>query len=145
MLCLEVSLNGQRLAVAGIADAESLTASVNVLPGFNECRVEVVGNVDPEGQPPLEAQWLSVPVELGGRVEVRFFESDTPTRAKLHRFDPTVQASDGVPLVCAFCGKDQDAVQGAMIAGRNAVVCHECVRFLGELVTEDVREPTDAP
>jgi hypothetical protein len=136
VLCLEVTVDGKRVAIAGVADAESVTANIRLLPGFNEYRLEVAGDVVPEGQPPSEAYWLNMPLETGASVEVRCVESTEPSPADLHRFDPTATATDGVPLVCAFCGKDHLSVEG-MISGRNAMVCHECVRIMGDLVNDE--------
>ena len=133
MLCLEISIDGKRHAIAGIEDAESVTASVRLLPGFNEYRLEVDGDVVPEGQPASAAHWLSKPLEAGSRVELRCVESAEPSPAELHRFDPAAKQMDGVELVCAFCERDAKSVEG-MISGRKAMVCHECVRIMAEVL-----------
>ena len=69
------------------------------------------------------------------------FESDDPSTPKLSRVDPTAAASDDIPCVCAFCGKDSQQTEG-MVASRKAMICRSCICYLYEVVSDDDEEST---
>ena len=135
MLCLEVSVNGEKKVLAGIGGAEALNAAVRIFPTLGAADVHVSGEVVPDNQPPAEATWLHAALNRGDEVTVRIVESGDPTPAHLERTDPNSGATDSVPVTCAFCGKPNIEVDG-MVASARAIICHSCVKDLYELVTE---------
>lgn len=135
MLCLEVSVNGEKKVLAGVIDAEALSAAIRILPGLGVAVVHVTGDVVPDDQPPAEATWFHADLARGDEVTVRLVESENPSPARLGRTDPGSGATDAVPMICAFCGKPGTEVD-AMIASTRALICHGCVKYLHELVTE---------
>lgn len=141
MICLEVTINGAQRVVAGVATADSVSASVTVHPGFNQAWVKVDGEIAPDGQPSADAHWLTSSAALGDVVQIRLIESNEPTAPVLGRID--LQASpvptDGIPFVCAFCGKEPKDVEG-MLASRKAMICRGCLRELSAIANDD-----DAP
>jgi hypothetical protein len=134
MICLEVQVNGQRRIVAGVAAAEVINATVSLYPGLNEGWLEVAGTVVPEDQPVADARWLAAALSAGDVVQVRVVDSEAPATPTVSRTDPRAQATDGIPLVCAFCDKSQDQVPG-MIASRKAMICPECVGYLHDIIS----------
>lgn len=139
MLCLEVSVNGERKTLAGVADAETLSAAIRSYPGLGESNVLVTGEVLPTGQPTAEAKWFSCPLKVGDEVSVRLVDSNDPSPVQLGRVNPTNVATDSVPIICAFCGKPHTDVE-AMIASTRAFICRACVMVLYELATEPASE-----
>ena len=67
---------------------------------------------------------------------IRIVEADVPVAPTLSRSDPSVEAIDGVKLVCAFCGKSHMEIQ-KMYAGTKAVICNECVGLLHQMAIAD--------
>jgi hypothetical protein len=139
MLCLEVSVNGEKKVVAGVVDAEALNAAIRVFPGLGVADVHVTGDVVPDDQPPAEATWFHADLARGDEVTVRLVESENPSPAKLGRTDPGSVATDSVPIICAFCGNPSTEVD-AMIASTRALICHSCVKCLYGLVAESEGE-----
>jgi hypothetical protein len=146
VLCLEVTINGERRVVAGAAMAETLSASVTVHPGFDHAWVIVDGAIAPEEQPTADANWLTTSAALGDLVQIRLVESNDPTTPRLGRADLETRPvpTDAIPFVCAFCGKEPKDVEG-MLASRKAMICHGCVREFHAIATDegaadDIRE-----
>ncbi len=135
MLCLEVSVNGEKKTLAGTADAETVNAAIRIFPGLGQADVHVTGDIVPEDQPGAEATWLLTALKRGDEVTVRLVESDNPSPPLLGRTDPGAGATDSIPRTCAFCSKPHTEVD-AMIASTNAHICHGCVRVLYEMVTD---------
>jgi ClpX C4-type zinc finger len=135
VLCLEVTINGEQRVLAGVATAETISASVTVHPGFNQAWITVDGEVAPEGQPNADAHWLTGSAALGDVVQIRLVESNAPTAPRLGRIDLSVKARDDIPFVCAFCGKEPKDVQG-MLASRKAMICRGCLRELQAIASE---------
>jgi hypothetical protein len=129
VICVEVSLNGVPLTIAGEPSAESIEASVGVYPGFNESWLRVTGETTPTKQPPAHAQWASATLKIGDVVQFRLIESSEPSVPQLGRADTSVAASDDIPFICGFCGKPAHEVDG-MMAGNLAMICLGCVRTL---------------
>ena len=136
MICLEVSVNGQRRVVAGAAAAEVINATVSLYPDLAEGWLEIAGSVVGEGQPVADARWLAAALAAGDVVAVRLVESEQATAPALSRTDPTARASDQIPLVCAFCDKTQAEISG-MVASRKAVICPECIAYLHDIISAD--------
>lgn len=136
MICLEISVNGQRRVVAGAASAEVINATVSLYPQLAEGWLEVAGSVVGEQQPVADARWLAAALAAGDVVQVRMVESEQAADPALSRTDPTARASDQIPLVCAFCDKTQAQVDG-MIASRKAVICPECIAYLHDIISAD--------
>jgi len=136
LICLEVNVNGQRRVVAGVEAAEVINATVSLYPGLQEGWLEVSGSVVPEQQPAADARWLAAALAAGDVVEVRLVDSEQAVAPTLSRTVPSDRASDGIPLVCAFCDKTHDEVPG-MIASRKAVICPECVGYLHDIISAD--------
>ena len=137
MICLEISVNGQRRIVAGDAAAEVINATVSLYPDLNEGWLEIAGSVVTEQQPPIaDALWLAAALSAGDVVQVRLVESEQAEAATLSRTDPTARASDRIPLVCAFCDKSQEEVAG-MVASRKAMICPQCIAYLHDIMSAD--------
>jgi hypothetical protein len=136
LISLEIIVNGQRRAIAGVAEAELLTATVSLYPAVKDGWLDVSGAVLPADQPSADANWLSAALTMGDRVEVRLVESEQPQPPKLSRTDPTAQASDGIPTVCAFCEKTYLQVEG-MMSSRKAMICRGCVEYLHEMMNPE--------
>jgi hypothetical protein len=75
-------------------------------------------------------------LSVGDKVEVQVIEADNPVAPNLSRTDPTLRASDEIPFVCAFCGKDSQQTEG-MIASHKAMICRDCVCYLHEMIGEN--------
>jgi len=144
VISLEVSVNGQRRTVAGIAEAELLNATVSLYPTVKDGWLDVSGSVVPEGQPPADASWLAAALAVGDIVEVRLVDSAAAEAPKLTRVDPTAPATDEVPFVCAFCDKTHLEVTG-MVASRRAMICPECVGYLHEMMSVPDNDAGDEP
>jgi hypothetical protein len=142
MLCLEVIINGEQRVVAGAAMAEAVSASVTFHPGFNQAWIKVDGEIAPEGQPNADAHWLTSSAAVGDVVQIRLIESDDPTTPTLGRIDlEAIPApTDGIPFVCAFCGKEPKDVEG-MLASRKAMICRGCLRELHAIAGDDDAAP----
>jgi hypothetical protein len=138
VLCLEVTINGEQRVLAGVAMAETLSASVTAHPGFNQAWIKVDGEIAPEGQPNADAHWLTSSASVGDIVQIRLIESDSPTTPSLGRIDLEAKPAptDGIPFVCGFCGKEPKDVEG-MLAGRKAMICRGCLRELHAIDCED--------
>jgi hypothetical protein len=138
VLCLEVTINGGQRVLAGVAMAETLSASVTVHPGFNQAWIKVDGEIAPEGQPNADAHWLTSSAALGDVVQIRLVESNDPTTPRLGRVDleSTPVPADAIPFVCAFCGKEPKDVEG-MLASRKAMICHGCLREFHEIASQE--------
>jgi len=136
MICLEVQVNEGSPVLAGAASAESITTSIGVYPGIPAAWVRVTGDVYPDDESIAEAHWLKSPLTVGDTLVVRLVDSDNPTPPTLCRTDPSVVASDSVPLVCAFCGKNHEECE-KMMSSPNAVICGECVRVLYRTLTDE--------
>lgn len=141
MICLEVIVNGKRSTVAGVASAQTLSAEICTYPGLHQSWLEVYGEVVPDDQPEVDAEWLSTQLSVGDKVQIQLIESDDPSTPKLSRIDPTAAASDDIPCVCAFCGKDSQQTEG-MVASRKAMICRSCICYLYEVVSDDDEEST---
>ena len=139
MLCISVEVNGQTL-VAGAASAVTLSASVNAHPGLGESWLCVTGDIIPDDAPPADAEWLRRKLSAGDTVLIRLVESDSPSAPVLSRSDPSIDASDGVTLVCSFCGKSHNETR-KMYSGAKAMICSECVDLMHQVgVDEGVHE-----
>ncbi len=136
MICLEISVNGQRRIVAGDAAAEVINATVSLYPDLNEGWLEIAGSVVNQQQPIADALWLAAALSAGDVVQVRLVESEQAEAATLSRTDPTARASDRIPLVCAFCDKSQEEVAG-MVASRKAMICPQCIAYLHDIMSAD--------
>jgi hypothetical protein len=136
VICLEISVNGQRRIVAGDAAAEVINATVSLYPDLNEGWLEIAGSVVNPQQPVADALWLAAALSAGDVVQVRLVESEQAESATLSRTDPTARASDRIPLVCAFCDKSQEEVAG-MVASRKAMICPQCIAYLHDIMTAD--------
>ena len=140
MICIEVIVNGQRRTIAGANAAESIETSVLTYPGLQQSWLHVNGEVVSGDQPTADAEWLTMQLTVGDKVEVQIIETDSPVAPTLSRTDPTLPASDEIPFVCAFCGKDSVQTEG-MVASRKAMICRDCIRYLHEMITEDDANP----
>jgi hypothetical protein len=138
VLCLEVTINGERRVMAGVATAETLSASVSVHPGFDQAWIKVDGEIAPEGQPKADAHWLTSGAALGDVVQIRLVESNDPTTPSLGRVDlgVTPAPTDAIPFVCAFCGREPKDVEG-MLASRKAMICHGCLWEFHAIATDE--------
>jgi hypothetical protein len=136
VLCLEVTINGEQRVLAGAAMAQSVSASVSVHPGFDQAWIKVDGEIAPDGQPNIDAHWLTSSAAMGDVVQIRLVESGTPTDPSLSRIDLTAAHTDGIPFVCAFCGKEPKDVE-RMLASRKAMICRGCLRELHAIASED--------
>ena len=136
MICLEVIVNGERRTIAGVAAAETISAELCTYPELSQSWLQVHGEIAPENQPNADASWLTAQLSVGDRVEIRVIENDSPTAPSLSRTEPILPASDAIPFVCAFCGKDNTQTEG-MMASRKAMICRDCVRYLYEIISED--------
>ena len=136
MICIEVTINGERRTVAGTALAQTISAEICTYPELQQSWLHVNGEVVPVDQPGADADWLTAQLSVGDHVEIRVIESDSPALPTLTRADPTAAASDTIPCVCAFCGKDAAQTPG-MMASRKAMICHDCIRYLYDIVSED--------
>jgi hypothetical protein len=136
VLCLQVSVNGERRAVAGVPDAERIEASVAIYPTLGQTWLKVSGEVIPDSQAPADADWIATTLSSGDVVEVRLIECDAPTAPILGRTDPAAAATDAIPFVCAFCGKSHLEVEG-MVASRRAMICRGCIRYLYDTSQDD--------
>jgi hypothetical protein len=132
MLCLSVEVNGEISVVAGNACAETVAASIDLYPSVGESWLRVSGDVVTDDRPSADAKWLGQPLKVGDVVVVRLVESDAPTVPTLSRSDPNAAATDGVGLVCSFCGKNQLEVR-KMYAGIKAMICNECLGFMYQM------------
>jgi len=136
MLCVEVLINGERRTTAGLKSAECIEATVATIPGLEKTWLRVSGDVLPESQPPADAHWLTMDLSVGDKVEMHIIETDNPDAPKLSRFDPKAAASDEIPYVCAFCGKDPRETEG-MISSPRAMICRGCVLYLYQVISEE--------
>jgi hypothetical protein len=134
VICLEVNVNGQRRVVAGVAAAEVINATISLYPALKEGWLEVAGSVVPQDQPAADARWLAAALTAGDVVEVRLVDSGQAAAPQVSRTDPSAPATDSIPLVCAFCDKTADEVQG-MVASRKAMICPECVGYLHDIIS----------
>lgn len=141
MISLEILVNGQPRMIAGVAEAELLTATVSLYPAVRDGWLDVSGVVVPTGQPTADASWLSAALTLGDRVEVRLIDSEQLQAPTLSRTDPVAKASDQIPKVCAFCEKPALEVEG-MMSSRRAMICPSCVEYLHEMMQRSA-DPTD--
>jgi hypothetical protein len=131
-----VEVNGQ-VVVAGAAAAETISANIEAYPGFAESWIRVAGDVIPaDDSPAADAAWLSKKLEIGDTVVVRVIESESPAAPTLSRSDPSVDASDGVQLVCSFCGKSHEETQ-KMYSGLKAMICNECIALMHQMTVDD--------
>jgi hypothetical protein len=136
MLSLQVEVNGNRVAVAGCADAESIDATVTIFPGLRESWVRVAGEIVPAANPPADALWFQQAVSQGDRVTITLVNSAEPTAPKITRTDPSAEATDEIPFACSFCGKLSIEIE-KMYAGLKAQICNECVQFMHDMAVED--------
>jgi len=134
VICLQVSVNGQRRVLAGVAAAEVINATISLYPGLKAGWLEVAGSVLPPDQPVADARWLAAALSAGDAVEVRLVDSAQAAAPQLTRTDPTAPAMDGIALVCAFCDKTPEEVPG-MIASRRAMICPECIGYLHDVIS----------
>ena len=137
MRALEISINGELKSVAGSASAESITVQVLTVPRLGDSHLLVSGDIGMSDEPNAEATWLSVPLRVGDVVSVRLVEHASPTAPTLGRHDPGSGATDGLPVLCAFCGASSDRVEGGMLASKRALICRPCVRWLHSLVVDE--------
>jgi hypothetical protein len=135
-----VLVNGQRHTIAGANAAETIEATVLTYPGMQQSWLRVTGDIVSKEQPKADAEWLAMQLSVGDHIEVRLIESDNPGAPKLSRTDPTLPASDEIPFVCAFCGKDAHQT-GGMVASRKAMICHDCIGYLHDMIGEADTEP----
>jgi|ERR1700722_11797075 hypothetical protein len=136
MICIEVTVNGQRRTIAGASDAETIETSVLTYPGQQQSWLRVNGEVVSGDQPGAHAEWLTMQLTVGDKVEVQITDTLEPVAPNLSRTNPTLPASDEVPFVCAFCGKDSQQTQG-MVASHKAMICRDCICYLYEMIGED--------
>jgi ClpX C4-type zinc finger len=136
VICLEVIVNGQRRTIAGASAAESIETSVLTYPELQQSWLRVNGQVVSSDQPTANAEWLTMQLSVGDKVEVQIIETGNPAAPNLSRTDPTLPASDEIPFVCAFCGKDSQQTEG-MVASHKAMICRDCICYLYEMISED--------
>ena len=136
MICLEVEVNGEGRVVAGATSAESVLASVGIYPGIKESWLRVTGDIYPNNEPVANAHWLGRQLQVGDSVTVRVVDSDSPTPATLSRTDPSVIATDSLPLVCAFCAKNHAQAQ-KLLLNTKTVICDECIRYLHQILVDE--------
>jgi ClpX C4-type zinc finger len=136
VICIEVIVNGQRRTIAGASDAQTIETSLLTYPGLQQSWLRVNGEVVSGDQPTADAEWLTMQLSVGDKVEVQIIDAGNPVAPNLSRTNPTLPASDEVPFVCAFCGKDSQQTEG-MLASRKAMICRDCICYLYEMVTED--------
>jgi hypothetical protein len=136
VICIEVIVNGQRRTIAGASDAETIETSVLTYPGQQQSWLRVNGKVVSGDQPTADAEWLTMQLSVGDKVELQIIDAIKPDAPNLSRTNPTLPASDEVPFVCAFCGKDSQQTQG-MVASHKAMICRDCICYLYEMISED--------
>jgi len=136
VLSLQVEVNGNRVVVAGCADAGNIDATVTIFPGLGESWVRVAGDIFPAANPPADALWLQRAILQGDRVTITLVDSAEPTTPTLTRSDPSAEATDEIPFACSFCGKLSIEIE-KMYAGLKAQVCNECVQFMHDMAVED--------
>jgi hypothetical protein len=136
VICIEVIVNGERRTIAGASDAETIETSVLTYPGQQQSWLRVNGAVVSGDQPKADAEWLTMQLSVGDKVEVQIIDASNPVAPNLSRTNPTLPASDEVPFVCAFCGKDSQQTEG-MVASHKAMICRDCICYLYEMSGED--------
>jgi hypothetical protein len=136
VLCIEVIVNGERRTIAGGSAADVVETAILTYPGLKQSWLRVSGDVVSGDQPNADAEWLTMQLSVGDKVELRLIESDEPVAPNLSRIDPTLPASDKIPFVCAFCGKDSQQT-GGMVASHKAMICRDCIGYLYEMTSED--------
>ncbi len=134
MICLQVSVNGQRRVLAGVAAAEVINATISLYPTLKEGWLEVAGSVLPPDQPVADARWLAAALSAGDAVEVRLVDSEQAAAPQLCRTDPTAPATDSIALVCAFCETTAAEAPG-MVASRRAMICPDCIGYLHDIIS----------
>jgi ClpX C4-type zinc finger len=136
VICIEVIVNGHRRTIAGASSAEIIETSVWTYPGLQQSWLRVSGDIVSEDQPTADAEWVTMQLSVGDKVEVQIIETDSPVAPNLSRTDPSVPASDEIPFVCAFCRKDSQQTEG-MVASHKAMICRDCISYLYKMMSQD--------
>jgi hypothetical protein len=138
VICLQVNVNGERRLIAGVEAADVINATVSLYPGLKEGWLEVAGLVNATDQPSADARWLGAALAAGDVVEVRMVESGEAAAPTVSHTDPTAPASASIPLVCAFCNRSPQEIEG-MLTSRRAAICPECVAYLHDIISGDAK------
>ncbi len=135
MLCIEVTVNGERKYVAGHAQIESMRASLHITE--EHPRLFIVNAYLKPGESFTEdAFWPCIEPKINDEIKIRIIECDSPDKPERLVTRGTKQFPNGEKtLYCSICGKSQEEAS-KLVASKDVNVCNECVDLLVEIINK---------
>ena len=128
MRCLEILLNGKRLALIGHADAERTTAIVEATRGIDLAMVDLTAELPIRDGRETFASWAGASLAVGDELTVRVIDAPSSDQATIVARDiGQIESSSANqwPL-CVTCGKPWHETRG-MVSARGVYLCDTCV------------------
>jgi hypothetical protein len=131
MQCLEFTLNGRRVAVAGGKRTRSIESRLHFFPAKGLGSFTVAGYVDPNPSLSEHVFWAHGELKLGDELQVRVLDSNTPDTGEVLDQWGEGFASEGLEQTCLFCSKPRSEATYFMVAKAGAI-CGECIAVASE-------------
>lgn len=137
MLCLEVRINGKKVAVVGHENMEVMRSTVVYHQSLSAPRFDSSITVRKDPKFVQDARWKDHLLEIGDEVCIRVIESDTPDSPdKIVSYGSPLNSMDDESIHCSFCGRNKHEVD-LILKHPAANVCDKCVQELQVIVNED--------
>lgn len=124
MLCLEITLNGEKLVTAGGAGTRSVDSCLHFFPDRGAGSFSVAGYANPRSDLSQRIFWTHGSLALGDKLQVKVIDG-VPTSPSTVP-DSWGQAVPDSEKSCLFCGKSK-ADGEIMISAKAGTICEECV------------------
>jgi len=131
MQCVEFTLNGVRVAVAGGAGTRSIENRIYFFPPSGRGSFSVAGYADPNPSLSQRIFWAGGDLRLGDVLRVRVVESEEADSGEIQTQWGESFSPDGSNQTCLFCGKAKDEAAFFMVAKAGAI-CGECITSAAE-------------
>lgn len=127
MLCYDVSLDGERLCIAGSKDFVLLDASLLRLRQNPLPHIQVYGTIRTGEKLIEDAIWARREVKPNQEIRIRLVELDAPDEPeKLLKYGTASNSRGQKEPHCSFCSQDEATV-GRIFEGPGGNICQGCV------------------
>lgn len=132
MLCLDITLNGEKLVTAGGVGTRSIDSSLHFFPDRGAGSFSVAGYATPRADLSQRVFWTHGSLALGDELQVKVIDG-VPTSASAVP-DSWGEAVPDNEKSCLFCGTSK-ADGEVMFSAKAGTICEKCVEFAHGTIT----------
>src|SRR5262245_2957364 len=136
MRCIEITKNGQRLAIAGSDVAPVLDAGCHFDTVLGTGNFHVAGLLKPKPDKSELSIWAEGELKVGDELVLRVVESTHPDSGRTDAVFGKGAAPDDAKLSCSFCLRPK-AEAKHLVAGPGVCICDKCLRESQALLSRE--------